>query len=93
MLGWLLRAILLTILINLILRLILPSRRTPRAGPAQPSPGPRSVERTGGTLVRDPNCGTYIPESRAIRVGSGTAIQFFCSEECRAAYASAKTGS
>ena len=29
-------------------------------------------------LVKDPVCGTYIPQATAIRV----ADQFFCSEEC-----------
>jgi hypothetical protein len=32
-----------------------------------------------GHLVKDPVCGTYIPEASAIRAGD----QFFCSEECR----------
>jgi len=32
-----------------------------------------------GHLVKDPVCGTYIPQATAIRVGE----EFFCSEECR----------
>ena len=32
-----------------------------------------------GHLVKDPVCGTYIPESTAIHAGD----YFFCSEECR----------
>ena len=32
-----------------------------------------------GHLVKDPVCGTYVPEGRAIQAGG----QFFCSEECR----------
>jgi len=32
-----------------------------------------------GHLVKDPVCGTYVPERKAIQGGG----QFFCSEECR----------
>lgn len=30
-------------------------------------------------LVKDPVCGTYVPEDTALRAGEN----FFCSEECR----------
>jgi len=32
-----------------------------------------------GHLVKDPVCGTYVPERKAIQASG----QFFCSEECR----------
>ena len=32
-----------------------------------------------GHLVKDPVCGTYVPQANALRMGD----QFFCSEECR----------
>jgi hypothetical protein len=32
-----------------------------------------------GRLVKDPVCGTYVPEHTAIHAGD----HFFCSEECR----------
>jgi hypothetical protein len=32
-----------------------------------------------GHLVKDPVCGTYVPEGTALRAGD----QFFCSETCR----------
>ena len=32
-----------------------------------------------GHLVKDPVCGTYIPQATAIKAGE----HFFCSEECR----------
>ena len=92
MLSWLIRAILLTILVNFILRLILPPRRPTSAGQTG-RPRSQSFERPGGTLVRDPHCGTYIPVSRAICVGSGAAALYFCSEACRAAYVTAKSAS
>ena len=38
-------------------------------------------------LARDPVCGTYVVPSRALTSGSGTDLQFFCSERCRQAWA------
>ena len=34
---------------------------------------------SAGRLVKDPVCGTYIPEETALRSGN----EFFCSEQCR----------
>jgi hypothetical protein len=42
--------------------------------------GPRTTE--AGHLVKDPVCGTYIPQATAIQAGE----HFFCSEECRRKY-------
>jgi YHS domain-containing protein len=38
-----------------------------------------------GKLVKDPICGTYIPERSAIHSGD----YFFCSEECRGKFLNA----
>ena len=38
-----------------------------------------AAETTAEHLVKDPVCGTYVPQANAIRAGD----QFFCSEECR----------
>jgi YHS domain-containing protein len=43
-------------------------------------------ERLGGTLVRDPHCGTYILESTALQVRAGHETLHFCSAACRDAY-------
>lgn len=54
--------------------------------------GPRD-SRTGGAqppsvpLARDPICGTYVVRSRSLTVGSGSETQYFCSENCRRAFA------
>ncbi len=54
------------------------------AGPRQSGRQPnRPVERIGGTLVQDPQCGTYLPQDRAISVISGGSTLFFCSTTCR----------
>jgi uncharacterized protein len=49
----------------------------------------REVERAGGTLVQDPQCGTYLPKSRALAIGAGGDAKYFCSQACRDAYAAA----
>jgi uncharacterized protein len=87
LLSWLARLFLLMLIIRMVARAF--SGSGPRSQPA-PRPGPRpappSGERTGGTLVRDPQCGTYLPQTRAIRVGSGDDALYFCSAACRDAY-------
>lgn len=85
----LLERIIQLLVILLVVRLIANAlfgarRRQPRpTSPAAPG------ERVGGTLVRDPQCGTYLPQTRAIRVGSGSDAQYFCSATCRDAYRAA----
>jgi uncharacterized protein len=71
------------LLIRLVYRTIVGTRRPRTAAPSRPS------ERQGGRLVRDPQCGTYVPLSRALRVGSGDDARYFCSTDCRDAYAAA----
>ena len=34
-------------------------------------------------LVRDPVCGVYVVPGRALTAGTGSATQYFCSEDCR----------
>ena len=81
--------ILRVIVVLLIVRFILRFIGSIRQG-MQPSTRSRSApERAGGTLVRDPNCGTYLPESRALAVGT----LHFCSAACRDAYVAAHRGS
>jgi YHS domain-containing protein len=51
------------------------------------SGGRRSV-RGGATpqasrMVRDPVCGTFVVQSRALTAARGAETVFFCSEECR----------
>ena len=50
-------------------------------GPAAPKP-PKAVP-----LVRDPVCGTYVVPGKALTSGAGAQMKFFCSENCRRAYA------
>jgi YHS domain-containing protein len=50
-----------------------------RRTPEEPRPRPAS---TSSRLVKDPVCGTFVPETSALRAGDA----FFCSEECRGKY-------
>ena len=78
---WIIRIIVLLILIRMVLRLLFPRGLQPR----RPTGG--SLERSGGTLVRDPHCGTYVPPQGAPSIGSGASAVYFCSAACRDAYA------
>ena len=87
MLIWIARAIIFLLLMRFVLRLLFPGpSRTPRRGPAPQAPEGRERERVGGELVRDPNCGTYIPKTKAIAVGSGADVKYFCSTKCQDEY-------
>ena len=79
-LTWIVRVLFLAIIVRTVLRLVR------GLGARQGGSAPRRVERTGGTLVRDPNCGTYIPREGALTTGSGPSTTFFCSVACRDAH-------
>jgi hypothetical protein len=70
-----------------VLRLVLHAfvRQPVRAARRRPTP----AERSGGVLVRDPQCGTYLPQTRAITLRQGSGLQHFCSTACRDAWAHA----
>ena len=73
-----------------ILLVILLARAVWRAfGQAQGGAGrsrPTGTPEHGERMVRDPVCGTFVLPSRALSVGAGNRIQYFCSERCRAVY-------
>ena len=85
LLSWIVRLVLVLFVVRLIANALSP-RRPRQTRPAPPA-GP--AERAGGTLVRDPQCGTYLPQTRAIRAGSGADTHYFCSTACRDAYRAA----
>ena len=84
-LVWIFRILLILFVLRLVLRAITGLMRTSRPAGATRGSG-RMRERVGGELVRDPNCGTYIPRQTAIAVGSGADTKYFCSEKCRDAF-------
>jgi uncharacterized protein len=81
---WIARALVLLLVLRYVLRLVSGSGQAARRQGAPRPQGP--VERSGGELVRDPHCGTYIPKSRAIVTGSGDSVIYFCSTACRDAF-------
>ena len=76
------RVLIILMIVRVIVGFFMQFRR-PAGRPPQRSNRPAEV--AGGTLMRDPHCGTYIPESKAV-VSDGL---FFCSATCRDAWASA----
>lgn len=42
--------------------------------------------KASGDMVKDPECGTYVPVDGDIRVRSGEDVMVFCSYECREKY-------
>jgi len=93
-LVWFIRALFILLVVRMVLRLLFPPR-PPQAsrGPARGPTGGRAPEVVGGELVRDPQCGTYIPKTRAITVGAGDNVLYFCSDTCRDAYTLATASS
>jgi YHS domain-containing protein len=84
--GWLIRLLLFLLLIVLVLQALgklfqgffegvtgQPSKRRARGGP--PS--------RGHAMVRDPICGTFVVQSRALTAARGGETAWFCSEHCR----------
>lgn len=94
LIAWIFRILMILFIIRLVLRLF--SRLTGSAGAAGPRESTRRptqpATREGGQLVRDPNCGTYVPMGRALKEGSGGDAVYFCSETCRRAWAERKAG-
>src|SRR5262245_52796791 len=78
---WILRVLFVLFIIRLVLR-ALGIGQLPRA----PQQRTRRMEHSGGTLVQDPHCGTYLPQSRALALGRSGETKYFCSPACRDAY-------
>jgi YHS domain-containing protein len=81
--GWIIRLLVLAIVVRIIVRAVM--GRNLRGQPTR-----RRVERTGGTLARDPQCGTYIPRGAAVTAKAGSATLYFCSAACRDAHIAAQ---
>jgi YHS domain-containing protein len=84
LLLWILRALIILLILRYLVAFF------GRRGPASmPRASRKPAVRAGGTLVRDPQCGTYVPESTAFSISRGGATRYFCSAACRDAWAAA----
>lgn len=84
LLLWIVRLVVLLLIIRFVMTMVRQIALNSKAG-SRPGGGPakRQAERIGGTLVQDPQCGTYLPKERALAVASGGSTQYFCSDKCR----------
>ena len=76
--GWLVRLLIAALVIRLLWGLA--------ASILSAASGPKQVRRSRSVqLVRDPVCGTYIQQSRALKDedSSSGETHYFCSEDCR----------
>lgn len=90
--GWILRILAVLLVIRLIVRFVgglLQGLSGASSGSARGAAKP-SGPRVGGRLVRDPQCGTHVPEAKAIRVGGGDSAVYFCSTTCRDQWTAAR---
>jgi len=81
---FLLIALIVTLAVRAVWRLVLSviDGATPPARRGGGGPPDRGVQ-----MVRDPVCGTFLPPGDALALTErGGAVQYFCSEKCRAAY-------
>ena len=93
LIAWIFRILVILFIVRLVLRFLYSMAGGRNDGPRRPTSKPNQpATREGGQLVRDPNCGTYIPIGRALREGSGANAVYFCSETCRNAWATRKVG-
>jgi uncharacterized protein len=85
------RVVIVVLLVRMVLRFISSFTSSSAAGTRSRQASSAAPERQGGTLVRDPQCGTYVPESRAVALNAGQEVLHFCSTACRDAW-QAQTG-
>jgi YHS domain-containing protein len=77
--GWLLRLFLIFLLVSLVLRSIFRFLE----GVIEGATGHKRRGPVSGRMVKDPVCGTYVVEGRALTAARGRESAWFCSPECR----------
>lgn len=88
LLRWFFRVIIVLFLIRMAVMLVRGLLTGGQKSREARRPG-RPAERLGGRLVRDPQCGTHVPQDKAVAHGRGDAATFFCSTTCRDAWLAA----
>ena len=89
---WIIRVLALLLLLRIVLNFFFgrqpATAQGARRGPFQQRGPAAGSSKEGGELVRDPQCGTYVPKARAIAASVGSQTSYFCSTTCRDAYLS-----
>ncbi len=77
--AWLIRFLVVMLLVRLVWKflggVVAGATRSPQMPPAR-----------GVPLVRDPVCGTYVDQARALTLRGKGEMHYFCSESCRTAF-------
>jgi YHS domain-containing protein len=81
--GWLIRFILMSILLTLVARAVMRFFGGVIEGASGP---PRPRVPPPAKMVKDPVCGTYVVQSRALVASRGGETAWFCSAECQQAW-------
>ena len=77
--GWLIRILVVMVLVRLVWRFL--------GGVFEGAARRRQVSPVKGVpLVRDPVCGTYIDQARALTLRRKGEMHYFCSENCRTSF-------
>jgi len=84
--AWLIRFLVVMLVVRLLWKFLGGLVRGAAARP-QVSP-PRGVP-----LVRDPVCGTYVDQARALTLRRQREMHYFCSDDCRTAFKQARRAS
>ena len=77
--AWILRTLVVLLIVRAVWRFL--------SGVVHGAAGQQRIPpQQGVPLVRDPVCGTFVDQSRALTAGRGGTLQYFCSERCRGEY-------
>ena len=79
LLMWVLRILVVLFVVRLVVHAVTGGRRAASVG---------RRARIGGQLVRDPQCGTFLPPARALTLSARGQVLHFCSDRCRDAWSS-----
>jgi YHS domain-containing protein len=80
---WIIRLLLLLLLVLFLVRLAWRFLENVVEGASGAGRRRSGVPNRGARMVRDPVCGTFVVQSRALTAASGGETAWFCSEECR----------
>ena len=91
MLGFVLRYALLLLLVSVAIRAVWRFLEGVVQGAGDPRRDASGVPQAGGRMVKDPVCGTYVVQTRALTASRGEETAWFCSEACRVQWKQRRT--